>query len=140
MVRTVLTGDIVAVRRTGRLELCVGTDLASPSAAASATILILRDYAGPELPSLLHDARVELDVDGAVAGRILTGAGVFAFRAGRVDAFEHVPSLFAALHAPFRLRRRDRWVAGWLLKALRLPWGARLLTAWHVRRTRDPSP
>ena len=44
--------------------------------------------------------------------------------------------LYAELHRPFALGAGDRLAARALLALLRLPVGARLLRAWHARRSR----
>lgn len=45
------------------------------------------------------------------------------------------PDLYQELHRPFALRTGDRLAARVLLALLRLPGGARLLRAWHARRS-----
>jgi hypothetical protein len=53
-------------------------------------------------------------------------------------AIDHValrPSLFHALHRPFALGAGERIAVRGLLALLRLPGGARLLRAWHARRS-----
>lgn len=46
------------------------------------------------------------------------------------------PDLYEVLHRPFALGAGDRLAARALLALLRLPGGARLLRAWHARRSR----
>ena len=46
------------------------------------------------------------------------------------------PDLYEKLHRPFALGAGDRLAARALLALLRLPGGARLLRAWHARRSR----
>jgi hypothetical protein len=45
------------------------------------------------------------------------------------------PDLYAELHRPFELRAGERMAARVLLALLRLPGGARLLRAWHAKRS-----
>ena len=52
-----------------------------------------------------------------------------------VDRIELRPSLFSDLHRPFALGAGERLAARCLLALLRLPGGARLLRAWHARRS-----
>lgn len=51
------------------------------------------------------------------------------------DRIEMRPSLFDALHRPFALGAGERIAARCLLALLRLPGGAKLLRAWHARRS-----
>ena len=52
-----------------------------------------------------------------------------------VDRIEMRPSLFDELHRPFALGAGERMAARCLLALLRLPGGAKLLRAWHARRS-----
>ena len=52
-----------------------------------------------------------------------------------VDRIELRPSLFGELHRPFVLGAGERLAARCLLALLRLPGGAKLLRAWHARRS-----
>lgn len=52
-----------------------------------------------------------------------------------VDHIELRPSLFSDLHRPFALGAGERLAARCLLALLRLPGGAKLLRAWHARRS-----
>jgi hypothetical protein len=52
-----------------------------------------------------------------------------------IERIEMRPSLFAELHRPFALRAGEKFAARCLLALLRLPGGAKLLRAWHARRT-----
>lgn len=52
-----------------------------------------------------------------------------------VDRIALRPSLFHELHRPFALGAGERLAARWLLALLRLPGGAKLLRAWHARRS-----
>jgi hypothetical protein len=52
-----------------------------------------------------------------------------------VDRIEIRPSLFTDLHRPFALGAGERFAARCLLALLRLPGGAKLLRAWHARRS-----
>lgn len=52
-----------------------------------------------------------------------------------VDRIEMRPSLFRDLHRPFALGAGERTAARVLLALLRLPGGAKLLRAWHSKRS-----
>lgn len=133
MEQTVFEGEASIARRAGRLELRI-SPAGQRSKAGPLTLLVLTGHEGPLPPASLRSVRVELARQPRVRGRIVAGADEFAFEARSVQVFEHAPSVFAPLHAPFGLRRRDRWVVAVLLKILRLPVGPRLLRAWHARR------
>jgi hypothetical protein len=53
-----------------------------------------------------------------------------------IERIEMRPSLYADLHRPFAPGTGEKLAARCLLALLRLPGGAKLLRAWHARRSR----
>jgi hypothetical protein len=89
-----------------------------------------------ELPSgPLHDPQLEA-VAGTGRWRLACREGNFEFTSAGLEVQQPLPGLFEPMLAGFALRKRDRRVVRWLLRLLRLPGGARLLSAWHARRGR----
>ena len=88
------------------------------------------DTAGLRLPDRSGSAtRVVLHVVGK------RDADLEVHGAQAVDRIELRPSLFDDLHRPFELGAGERLAARCLLALLRLPGGAKLLRAWHARRS-----
>lgn len=124
------TNELRVVERAGParrvvLRAATGTD---------ADLWVLGGYEGPKLPDALGLPRIESRGNGNY--RLESDRGNLEFTARAIDRIAMRPSLFDALHRPFALGARDRFVARALLALLRLPGGARLLRFWHARQTR----
>lgn len=89
-----------------------------------------------ELPAELRDPRFEAAAGHFGLWRLRQSGGLpdQSCRARGVSVIEPRPAVLAPLVAPFALRTRERRVARLLFALLRLPFGPRLLRAWHARR------
>jgi len=108
-----------------------------PTAGGSAPRFVLAACIGASLPGTVHDPHLE-PVDTARGGqrwRLACREGEFDLDVRGVEVLESHPQLFDATLASFSLKSRDRLAVRWLLGLLRLPGGARLLRAWHARRS-----
>lgn len=106
--------------------------------SAGSRSIVIADYAGPELPDVLHDPTiVPAHGDASTAGswRLTCVEGRYDFRARAIDHIEERPGLYEPLHREFALSAADRMATRVLLWALRLPGGARLLRNWHRSRS-----
>jgi hypothetical protein len=101
---------------------------------AGADLWVLGGYEGPDLPDRFTRARLAPLPGGRY--RIDAEQGPIEFAARAVDRIALRASLFDGLHRPFALGGGERLAARALLASLRLPGGARLLRAWHARRSR----
>ncbi|HUG03252.1 MAG TPA: hypothetical protein VML92_02355 [Steroidobacteraceae bacterium] len=102
-------------------------------AAEGVQLIIISEYRGPALPARLTRPEIPGGVNGH-GWRLSSAEGVIEFHARAVDRIDCRAALYGPLHAPFALSVADRAAVRLLLRALRLPGGARLLRWWQSRR------
>ena len=102
-------------------------------AADDLQLIVIAGFRGPALPERL--TRPEILGGGAGQGwRISSAEGVFEFHARAVDRIDCRAALYRPLHTRFSLSVGGRVATRLLLRALRLPGGARMLRWWQSLR------
>jgi hypothetical protein len=103
------------------------------AAAEGVQLIVIAGFRGPALPERV--TRPEILGGGAGHGwRLSAAEGVFDFHARAVDRVDCRAALYESLHAPFAPSVVDRAAMRLLLRALRLPGGARILRWWQSLR------
>jgi hypothetical protein len=96
-------------------------------------LIVISGFSGPALPERVSRP----EIHGGSAGqrwRFTTAEGVFEFQARSVDRINCRAALYEPLHRRFSMSAAERAAVRLLLRALRLPGGARLLRWWQSRR------
>ncbi len=102
-------------------------------AAEDVQLIVIVEFSGSALPERV----TRPEILGGRAGhgwRLSSAEGVFEFHARAVDRIDCRATLYGPLHARFALSVTERAAVRLLLRALRLPGGARLLRWWQSRR------
>ena len=99
--------------------------------------LRLEGVSGVELPSVADSLSVaELADEGPAPIRLRVGAAEFQLVPRSWRVHEAQPQFFQSALAGFGPSAGEARALKWLLRLLRLPGGARLLSRWHARRSR----
>jgi hypothetical protein len=101
-------------------------------AADDVQLIVISGFSGPALPERV--SRPEIHGGAGQAWRLTTAEGVFEFQARSVDRIDCRAVLYEPLHRRFSISSTERAAVRLLLRALRLPGGARLLRWWQSRR------
>jgi hypothetical protein len=102
-------------------------------AADDVQLIVIAGFRGPVLPERVTRPEI-LGGDAGHRWRLSSAEGVCEFHARAVDRVDCRVSLYGPLHAQFALSVTDRVAMRLLLRALRLPGGARILRWWQSLR------